>query len=70
MIELTLAVNLQAAKMGSRISLFLDKIVGIIELPNTGTIVLGAGGVTIPVTESKEQILTSIKNAKDKEIKV
>lgn len=70
MIELTLAINLQAAKAGSKVTLFMDRVVGIIELPQSGTIVLGAGGVTLPVVESKEQILTSISNAKLKETKV
>lgn len=64
MIELTLAINMQSAKMGSKVILFLDRIVGIIELPSSGTTVLGAGGVTIPVMESKEQILALIEKSK------
>lgn len=56
-IDLTLDIALSKAAKGSQITVFTHKISGVIELPNTGTVVILDGGTTIPVKESKEEIL-------------
>jgi hypothetical protein len=65
MIDVTLGVNLAGAKAGTQMSLFTSKVQGVAELPMTGTFLLLDGGTTLPVKETKEQILTKIKEAKD-----
>lgn len=56
-ITLTLDIALSKAAKGSEITVFTYKISGLIELPHTGTVVILDGGTTIPVKESKEEIL-------------
>lgn len=60
MISLTLSVNLSAAKKGTIVDIFTDKIIGISNMDYAGTVIIAQGGATIPVTETKEQILKLI----------
>lgn len=64
MISLTLSVSVSAAKKGAIVDIFTDKIIGITSMPLAGSVVIGAGGATVPVEESKEQILALITKAK------
>lgn len=68
MISLTLSVNVSTAKKGAKVDIFIDKIIGLATLSHVGSVVIGAGGATVPVEESKEQILELINNAKKEAI--
>lgn len=63
MITLTLNVNLSTAKMGTKVDIYTDKIIGIAAMPTAGTVLICNGGASIPVAESKEQIQTLIKDS-------
>lgn len=62
MIDVTLAVKLSGADKGAKLSLYRDKVVGVIELPNIGTIIIAMGGTTVPVMESKDTVLSMLNN--------
>ena len=61
MIALTLNVDLATAKRGAVLDVFPDKILGIVQLPASGTVLIMNGGATLPVRESKTEVLTKIK---------
>lgn len=59
-IELTLGINLNQAKTGSKMVVFKNKVFAVVELPMTGTTIIADGGTTVPVKESKEQVLAML----------
>lgn len=63
MISVTLSVGLATVKKGTTLDVFTDKIIGLCTMDYTGTIIIAQGGATIPVTETKEQILKLISEA-------
>lgn len=60
-IDFTLSMGLNKVSPGTCITIFKDKILGVTESPNLGVIVLLAGGVSLPVKETKEEILLKMK---------
>lgn len=60
MITLTLNVDLAMAKRGAKLDIFPDKILGIVQLPASGTVLIMNGGASLPITESKEVVLNKI----------
>lgn len=65
MIDLTLSIKLSQANAGQVVSIFKEKIVAVTETPNMGTVVICAGGVSLPVKESKAQIELFMKGNED-----
>lgn len=65
MIQLTLNVNLANMKSGGTLDIFEDKIVGIADMPMSGTVLILMGGGTIPVRESKNEVLNKINAAQE-----
>jgi uncharacterized protein YlzI (FlbEa/FlbD family) len=63
MISLTLNIDLASAKRGTILDVFPDKILGVMSMPTTGTVLIMNGGATIAVRESKEEILNKITAA-------
>jgi len=64
-IDLTLSLGLNKVAPGTVMTIFEDKVLGITESPTMGVIVLLAGGVSLPVKESKQDIILKIKEMKD-----
>lgn len=56
-IDLTLSMGLNKVAPGQVITIFQDKVLGITESPNMGVLVLLAGGVSLPVKETKKAIM-------------
>lgn len=63
MITLTLNAQLSAMKNGAVLDVFEDKILALAAMPNVGTVLIMNGGATLPVRESKEEILNKITAA-------
>ena len=60
MIALTLNVDMSVAKRGQILDVYPDKILGIVTTATIGTVIIMPGGTTIPVKESKEEILNKV----------
>ncbi len=56
-IDVTLAVKMQSVGVGTKFTLFTDRIVGIYDSPNMGCVVVCSGGTTIPIKESKQDVM-------------
>lgn len=63
MIQLTLNINLANMKSGGILDIFEDKIVGVADMPTSGTVLILMGGGTIPVRQSKNEVLNKITAA-------
>lgn len=60
MIQLTLNINIANMKAGGTLDIFVDKIVGIADMPISGTVLIMQGGGTLPVRETKNDVLNKI----------
>jgi len=56
-LDFTLSLGLNKVAPGTVITIFEDKVLGLTESPTMGVIVLLAGGVSLPVKETKQAIL-------------
>ncbi len=65
MIQLTLNINLANMKSGGILDIFEDKIVGIADMPTSGTVLIMQGGGTIPVREAKDDVINKINAAQE-----
>ena len=63
MIQLTLNINLANMKSGGMLDIFEDKIVGIADMPTSGTVLIMQGGGTLPVRETKDDVINKITAA-------
>lgn len=50
-------------KSGGKLDIFEDKIVGVVDMPTSGTVLIMMGGGTLPVRESKEEVINKIRIA-------
>jgi len=66
-IDLTLSHGLNKVPGGQTITIFSDKVLGLTESPTMGVIVLLAGGVSLPVRETKQDILAKMAQLKQGE---
>lgn len=66
-IDLTLSHGLNKVPGGQLITIFNDKVLGLTESPTMGVIVLLAGGVSLPVRETKQDILAKMAQLKQGE---
>lgn len=64
-IDFTLSHGLNKVPGGQVITIYTDKILGITESSTLGVIVLLAGGVSLPVKETKSAILAELKKERE-----
>jgi len=60
-IDVTLSLGLNNLAPGTSLTIFKDKIVALNESPRMGTILICSGGVSLPVKEDKQTILSKMK---------
>lgn len=66
-IDLTLSLGLNKVAPGTKISIIKNNIIGLTESQTMGVIVVCSGGVSLPVKETKLEVLNLLMGTEEME---